>query len=213
MGKHWVKAKQTINRTNANGLLETLHAGDWFEVKNMELKMLLAQGKIERVENLDTVFDLSDCGVMVSTGDITQAREWVARSYRDMPVESGDILTYPRTLLWDARTKLRLDLMPVGFHRLTTGWQIAAPLFSYGKLARDIGTDDDRRRTEEVIRDLRVPVYETGLLYIRRCTDTEKLMEVWRNERNGGGDTRLAFMRALYRVKPIVNALPTTWTQ
>ena len=179
----------------------------------MELKAMLAQGKIHAPDELDKIFDLSDCGVMVTAGDLDAARQRIQTLFPKMPVGYGDTLEYPRTLLWNPAVSLRLDLVPIGFHRLTTGWQIAAPLFSYGTLARDIGGDDDRTHTEEVIRDLRVPVYETGLLYIRRCSDTERLMAAWRDERNDGGDTRLAFMRALYHVKPTINALPTTWTQ
>jgi hypothetical protein len=212
MGKKWVKAKRTVIRVNEDGIRETHQPGDWFQCRNMEMRALIVSDQIEEPGKLDEVFDLSDCGVLVG-GDLGLAQALIKQRFGSIPVESGFSLEYPRTLLWNTAVKLRLDLLPVGYHRLTAGWQIAAPLLSYGVLARDIGNDEDRLRTQEVIRDLRVPVYETGLIYIRRCPDTERLMAAWQDERDGGGDDRLAFMRALYRVKPTINALPTTWTQ
>ena len=120
-------------------------------------------------------------------------------------------LPYDRTLLWDPEAMLKLDLVPAGM-RFLDRWQVACPLWSYTELARDIGEEDEREETARVIRDLRVPVYDTRVLFLRRCQDAEALLETWRSEQEAmRGDLRLSFLRALYRVKPLILALPTTW--
>jgi len=65
--------------------------------------------------------------------------------------------------------------------------------------------------TEEVIHDLRVPVYDTRVRFIRRNRTTERLMGLWYEERQQG--EALAFLRALGRVqpKPLICALPAEW--
>jgi hypothetical protein len=105
---------------------------------------------------------------------------------------------------------LRPDLLATGFSLLDT-WEVAAPLFSYEELARDIGTDSERQQTEVLVHDLRVPVYEVRCLFLKRCRATRDLMAAWAREQEAKGNEYLGFLRALYQVKPLVLALPTTW--
>jgi len=69
--------------------------------------------------------------------------------------------------------------------------------------------DEMRTYTQKVVRDLRVPLYDIRFMVMRRCENTRRLLEVWEGE---GEYTRLSFLRSLYRVKPLVLALPCTWT-
>ena len=213
MGKHWLKALVTIRRANCEtGVMETVHPGNAFLAKNQEAMRLIADRQAESyasMRRLD-VFDLSDAGVVIrGSGDHSR----LTSVYPNLAISNGAYaLAYPRTLLWTAGAPLRLDLIGVGFHRLRAGWQVAAPLLSYHTtLARDIGTAEERAITEEVIHDLRVMVYDTRCIYVRRCADTMRMMEQWAVERQRGNDERLAFMRAVYQVKPVVCALPVTW--
>lgn len=120
-------------------------------------------------------------------------------------------LAYAQTLIWDPAARLRIDLIPAGFHLITAfGWEVAVPIYSYDELARDIGGDAEREQTALVVRDLRVPVYDPRVLFLRACQGSETLLAAWATERTGGDD-RLSFLRALYRTKPLVCALPTTW--
>jgi hypothetical protein len=98
-------------------------------------------------------------------------------------------------------------LIPVGLNLLEK-WEIAVPISDYNLLARDIGTDEERARTKELIHDLRVPVYDTRLIFARNCVAVEQLFEMWHKEQ---GDERLSFLRCLYVVKPYVLALPSIW--
>ena len=120
------------------------------------------------------------------------------------------MLAFPMTLLWKPQALLRHELLPVGFSLLRT-WQVACPLWEYDTLASQVGGEDERERTKAVIRDLRVPLYDTNLIYVKRCGDTERLIDEWNAEMDGGDD-KLAFLRALYQVKPLILALPITWT-
>ena len=79
------------------------------------------------------------------------------------------------------------------------------------KLACHEGEQADRDATAEVMADLRVPLYSKDLVYVRQCERSEELVDRWKTERGGNGDWRHAFLRALYEVKPLILALPTTW--
>jgi hypothetical protein len=105
---------------------------------------------------------------------------------------------------------VRPDLFQAGFNLLAR-WQAAAPLWSYTELACHVGSEADREATKAVIRELRVPLYDTRVLFVRRCDDTRRLIELWLAECKRG-DARLAFLRAMYQVKPVLCALPAQWT-
>jgi hypothetical protein len=100
-------------------------------------------------------------------------------------------------------------LVPAGFHFLER-WDAAAPLWRYGVLAATLGTPAERQRTEAITRDLRLLVYAPELLFVRASPAGRALVETWRAECQYG-DERLAFIRALYLIKPIFCALPRTW--
>ena len=59
-----------------------------------------------------------------------------------------------------------------------------------------------------MIRDLRVPMYDTRVIFAKLTPDTARLIKIW-NEIEG--DRRLAFLQALYKVKPFILALPANW--
>ena len=212
MGKKWVRALNTC-RVVEGGEAVTYYAGDIFSVHGMAFRQLTATQQAEPIgitaaQTMAENYDLTDCGIVLTLGGAS-----LPGDHYGLDVARGYELAFSRSLLWDGKVHLRLDLLPVGFHRLTRGWQIAAPLWKYQQLARDIGTQEARARTEEVIHDLRVPVYETGLMYIRRCTQNRRLIWLWREDcKATGDDEKLCFMRALYQVKPTMCALPTSWT-
>ena len=121
-------------------------------------------------------------------------------------------IAYPRTLLWDTSFRVRPETLGPGFGLLKT-WDCAAPIVSYETLAVHVGTEEDRARTAKIIRDLRVPLYDTRLLFVRRNTIGRALIDMWRTELELGGNEQLAFLRAFYTIKPRMNALPTTWNK
>lgn len=96
-------------------------------------------------------------------------------------------------------------------------WEIAAPFRPYSHLAQDEGTEACRALTLPYIKDLRQPVYDSRMVFIRE--DGEKVQEflaVWELERAkcecpDGCD--LSFLRAVWIVKPLILALPAGWVQ
>ena len=153
-----------------------------------------------------------DCGIF-ALGDLV-VDQMLGDYAGKVAVERGAWPTLPwaKTMVWNPRLRLRKELVPIGFHLLDT-WQVAIPIDDYDVLASQVGSDEDRVRTMATIRDLRVPMYTPDLLFVKRCGDTERLLEQWRYQTESfeGGDPRLALLRALYVVKPLVLALPTTW--
>ena len=210
MGKIWVQLTTTKQIDYPTpGKKEQYTAGDWVPVGSQLAKSWLADGSARIPPQRVTELIGGDYGIVVvrgSKGLINQSGETEIKAIEsDRPV-----LEYPLTLLWHPQALLRHELLPVGFSLLDT-WQVACPLWDYDILASQISDEEDRQRTKVVIRDLRVPLYDTNLMYVKRCGDTERLIDLWNAEMEGG-DEKLAFLRALYQVKPLILALPITWT-
>lgn len=130
----------------------------------------------------------------------------------DTIVSPDYTLQFDKTLFWDGLVPMRKELIPIGLSMLDT-WQIAIPLHSYSEMASQVGDEAERAITAKIIPDLRVPLYETGLMYVKKCSDTVRLFAAWRREleRGSSADGRLAFLRALYQTPLLVLALPVSW--
>lgn len=122
-------------------------------------------------------------------------------------------LPFERTLLLASPLALDYTLLPATFGMLER-WNAVAPIYSYDALAETHGTPKERDYTRGLVRDLRVPLFETGALFLRRCNESAALMDAWRRERDewpDGAESRLAFHRAYWRVKPLFLALPVSY--
>lgn len=119
-------------------------------------------------------------------------------------------LAFARTLFLDPAIPIPWDLLGRGMDFLDN-WEAAAPVWSYETLIADVATGEDRKRTEALIGDLRVPMYAHELLFVRDCEAGQALLAAWQEESAAGGDARVAFSRALYRIKPLFLALPRSW--
>lgn len=146
--------------------------------------------------------------VVTRSADKT-AEAWAKRYGYHHVVQDGWELPEERTLFVADGTAVPYVLLEAGFAFLEK-WEVAAPLWRYGVLAQDVGTPSDRARTEAVALDLRVLLYGHELLFVRRGSEGERFLETWRQECDGG-DERLAFLRALHLVKPLLCALPCAW--
>jgi hypothetical protein len=206
----WVqlRAPKYVER---NGRLHKYAAGSRINVGRMDAMAWVAAGEAVLLETVTG--DLPINAGIVALGDATSSA--IASVVRGIDKETRIVtgkpnLAFERTLLWDGSARLRPDMINVGFGLLAK-WQMAVPLWSYTELACHIGSEEDRETTKAVIRDLRVPVYDTRVVFVRRCSDTQAFIREWLKER-GRGDDKLAFQRALYRCKPVLCALPVSWT-
>ena len=202
-----------------DGRQRTYLPGDWVDIGKQSAIKLIEQGSAKLAESATIDLGGANCGAYLPThaaGALAQLRRvslnLPVTIYKSAPPTTRPVLGYDRTLVWDG-SPLRIELIPVGFHFLDR-WEVVCPLWSYDELACHIGTDNDREATAETIIDLRVPVYDVRAMFVRKTPDTERLMAVWEFEsklETNGTDPRLAFMRALWEVKPLMLAVPPTW--
>lgn len=193
-----------------DGVARRYQAGDWVNV-GRQTAMAWIAAKEARVVGPMTASIPKDSGLAV-TVDSAMLRDGLAQfGLEKLPVTAGPLpaVPYERTIMWDVAVKARVELFTAGLGFLDR-WSMAVPVWSYDELARDVGSEADRLRTEAVVHDLRVPVYDTRLMFVRRNAESELVMQAWEAERDGG-DSRLAFLRAVYQVKPLILALPVTW--
>lgn len=142
-----------------------------------------------------------------------QLRAKARRTSKGLDVVVCDGWDVPEpTLFAGAGAGIPWELVGAGFGFLER-WDAAAPLWRYGVLAEDLGGPAERARTEAIVRDLRIPVYAPELLFVAPTEAGRALVETWRAECADGEDERLAFVRALYLVKPRFCALPCTWVR
>jgi hypothetical protein len=173
--------------------------GSWVQVGKHQARQMQATGQCD-IPNVATREQLlmDECGI------VTQ----LPYKYDNVSVVEGHLVVpFYKTFLYDREVSFNNNLIPIGFSLLDK-WEIAVPIKDYNVLARDIGTEEDRKKTLKITGDLRIPVYETGIMFVRKTEDTERLFELLRGEE---GDMRLAFLRVLYQVKPYILALPTVW--
>jgi hypothetical protein len=119
-------------------------------------------------------------------------------------------MPFDKTLFVEPGTEVPWDLLPAGWHFLDR-WDAAVPLWRYGITAAQVGSKNERKRTQEVIRDLRVLLHAVELLFVRDSKDGRALLEAYGGELQNSGEKRLAFLRAMYQVKPRVCILPRSW--
>lgn len=206
----WIRLLST-KYIDIRGKQTKFSPGDWVEVGRQTALLWVNQGAAE-IPNPERwgKFDIpGEAGVRV-LANIEGIYPALAPFSENLVISNGPVeLPYQRTMLWNPRQYLRRELVPLGFYLLDT-WQIALPLQDYQRLAIRIGSDEERACTQKIIHDLRVPLYSTDLMFIKKCDVTEQLIELWQT---GGGDSSLSFLRALYLTKPLVLALPPTWTE
>lgn len=196
----WVQLLRS-QQIEKQGISRTYYPGDWVEVGKQTAQRWVIDGAA-RFANPHAPVSLDGCG-LVTLGDLHIPDAAVPAEHAPQPV-----LRYARTLL--AGMKVRPELLQVGFGLLDV-WEVAAPIFDYDRLAIHLGTPESRDRTQAVIGDLRIPVFESRMVFVRRCRNGEALVEAWNEERTSGDDDRLCFLRAVWRVKPLLCSLPVTW--
>jgi len=193
--------------------MTTYRPGEWVNVSSALARRWIEEGSAEAAKLEGMARLMQDAGVVV-LGNARVAPAALKEYTDQLEVVASETpkLAFPRTLLWNPEIPLRLPLLAVGFGVLDR-WQVAAALLGYEKehLAAAFGSDEDREYTEEIVRDLRVPVYNPDFMFIRRSSDTQRLIDTWAEERDKGTDRYLALLRALYLTRPRLWPLPASW--
>lgn len=196
---------KSIYHMEVNGRMQTFQPGDWLQIDNRATVERLVADNIAWSPQFNPLDGLPpDCGIVSPiTFDLDPWRVTVSDSLE---------LPYHHTLFLNPAAPFRAELFGTGFRLLKT-WQVVCPLMHYDTLARDVGTSADQQRTAQAMPrgELRFPVYDTRLLYIRRCPDTTLLLTHWQAEEMDDADPTLAFMRALMAHPVEILALPFQW--
>lgn len=147
---------------------------------------------------------------VVLLGEDKEIERRVRKLGLDVIVDASMPLAFDKTLFLAPGIRVPWDMLPAGWLFLEA-WDAVAPLCKPGMTADTTGSGEERKRTKGVIRELRVMLYAEGLLFVRNNEDGRALMDAFREERAEGGDPQLAFLRAYYRTKPRLCAVPATW--
>lgn len=205
----------TCQNIVVKGEMRHYRPGDWVNVGKQTAQNWIASGCARAIDP-DQIADsgTATSGIVVRgfVSDEWRSKLQQVSGLKLLFEETGwtPSLPFTETLIWRPDAELRLDLLITGFNLLKK-WQMAVPLYDYTTLAAHVGTQTERDATQAVIRDLRVPLRDTRVLFVRRCQDTRHLMQVWAGVLRTCPEERLAFMQALYAVKPLVCDLPATW--
>jgi hypothetical protein len=210
----------TIKHISVAGKLRPFYPGDWVRVGRQTARAWIAAGEAD-YPGLDKVEAImgkcKDCGVLVR-GD-KKAATHILHKYKQIKITGGRLPSLPfgRTLLWNPELKLTAAQAAVGFSRVeSTGagydaWEVAAMLLSDRALAAHYGPKEEKQKTEAVVGDLRIPVYDTRAVWMRKTDTTRRLIKAWAAEIEAGANEAHAFLRALYSHPVLVCTLPAGW--
>ena len=79
-------------------------------------------------------------------------------------------------------------------------------------MASDVGEPWEREQLQDIIHDLRVPLYNPDVIFVRRSDDTRAIVDDWREYASAGWCDELALLCALWNHTPLLCPLPTVWT-
>jgi len=212
MAWHWVKAVKAIKRER-DGVRETFQPGDWLQVQPRDLLRYQAEGKIQTPsEILKATFDFSHAGILrLCKAPILPLGDF------GISQEAGDYPALPwKYTLITMRLAVNAQNAALGFLRIEAqeGWdafEMAAQLKSGYPLAESAGTPEERALTLATLGDLRIPMYDTSLLWVRRTEATLDLIGAWTEELKAGADRDHAFLRVLYTRHVLLATLPPEW--
>ena len=218
MAKHWVQACTALTRVTEDGQRVTYQPGDWFECRNVELLTLQACGKIRTVpEILRAMFDFTHTEILWRG---PQQRAGTMSEYgihERVALEPADLRLEQRyTLIARPGAVITPNSAALGFLRIEEragydAWEGAGCLMAGLRLANTYGSAEEQAHTLAALGDLRVPLYDTKLLWMRKTDATENLLAAWSEELADGADEAHAFARALYARRVLWFTLPPDW--
>lgn len=212
------KVLRTVYEADDSGKLVPFFPGDWVPIGKHRARELIETGQIELTDTEEArqvlAGDLENCGIVVR-GD-SQVAVGICEKYSLEAVGEPIRLEFERTLIWHSHLRLLPRQVALGFVRIEKqegydSWEMAAMLRGHDLLASQYGDAEERGKTREAIGDDRLPVYETGALWIRRTVATEKFLEAWVKELDQDADPEHAFLRALYQNRVLLCTLPARW--
>ena len=194
-----------------DGSWKLYYVGAILDIKNKKVCKQLIKKKIAVDMSVAAADIPKGCGLLMFRAGVVP--QWAKALELEMAT-GGPRLPFAYTIIWNQRCRPNPEFLSITLMLLRDrAWEIAVPLYSYTKLTTRLGSEAERKATEALIHDLRVPYYNTDLMFIQRNKRTEALMSTWAEERKGTSDDKLAFLRAVYLTKPFILPLPTEWVR
>jgi hypothetical protein len=207
MPQMWVEL--TANKqVEHGGKKKVYHAGDRTSLSLFHALEWINEGCAKPLDSVVMTTSVPKDGGIIVTAEDGQAE--AAKRLKYDVVKGLPALVWTRTMLWDTSAQLRIDLISPAFMWLSW-WECVVPLWSYTELAASMGDEKEREYTKSIVRDLRVPVYDPRCMWLRKCPDCAELLRLFGEEKTKGKDDRLALLRAIYMVKPVICAAPASW--
>ena len=198
----------------------TRQPGDWVEVGRHLGQQWLADGSacIPGLDNASAIAgDLTNCAIL-ARGNLAAGEELTIGYTGLMAAEWNGGLPRLRCLIWQTDAlNLKPEQALVGFSRVEAtrpeydAWDVAAMLLDDKAMASHLGSIEEREKTKAAVGDLRIPIYNTAALWVRKSEKTEQLLAAWWREVQAGADERHAFLRALYASPVYICTLPSGW--
>jgi hypothetical protein len=202
-------------RYDLDGAYKHYQPGDWFQANNQEIRELFGRGMIDSTPQvLREEFGLSGAGVL-AIGECDPLPGLAAYGIA-FQCAAKRTLPWPLTVLWEPGAHLTTTGAAFGLTRITVGsadiaWEMAVALQSDTRTAGDVGTQAERDKTLALLGDLRLPLYDTGVLWVRKTPTTEEVIQLWQEELDAGADPTHAFLRVIYTHPLLMCTLPADW--
>lgn len=211
---------KSIKNISVHGQRRVFHPGDTVEVGRRTAEQWILDGSAEDPYGQvgPSVYETVGLG---SFGIVIRAEQGSVSENElpDLEVVYGEPqLPFEYTFIWDPTLQLKIQLLNYGWLRISEEnqprerWEMAAGLISLEKTAADVGSERDREQTERLIGDLRLPVYESRQLWVRKTEDSEKVISDFAKHLEHGVTEYHAFLRALYKNRCMLCTLPFDWT-
>lgn len=208
----WVQLLQVF-QVQSKGVTYTLHPGDWWEFSRTNARDLVDRGVAKATAPVELTADETTRVLLAAPNAEVMERLCAFAphsAYQIATVDAVEQSPGDRIVWWDGGGKMDAGHMAMGLNAVLT-WDVAIPLGDYTVLACDVGSDEDRAATAALGIDLRVPLYSPHLLFLRAGDVAQALIEAWLAETTPEGDARLALLRAIWQIKPLLLPLPATW--
>jgi len=127
-------------------------------------------------------------------------------------LELGKIFDFDYNLIIKSNVKTDIKLLKYGFNFLDK-WQIVVSLRPYKELIYNVISDEYHDYLKNKILDLRVPVYDDRIFFIKTCDETRKFWDIYIKESEYLKNSNVAFSIALWEIKPFILTLPVGWVK
>lgn len=132
--------------------------------------------------------------------------EYVDKIKSKFDLKEGNVFDFDINMVYTPNKLLDLDLIRHCFDWIRK-WEVIAPFGKYTTLIKDIVEEKDKKYLESIMWDLRVPVYDTRVIFLRKLPNIEEFWEIYLEEIEKLKDNRLAFSVALWKIKPMILTL------